>query len=73
MNNITDEEQIKEVEKLRDSIDETIKTMSKTPQANRGWTQISIDKTIQKMNDDLKENSGYSKETKRNINQKINE
>lgn len=72
-NNITDEEQIKEVEKLRDSIDETIKTMSKTPQANRGWTQISIDKTIQKMNDDLKENSGYSKETKRNIQALIEE
>ena len=47
--------------------------MSKTPQANRGWTQISIDKTIQKMNDDLKENSGYSKETKRNIEALIEE
>lgn len=66
-NNITDENQIAEVKSLRTEIENTIKTMSKTPQAERGWTQIGVDKAIQKMNDDLKKNSNYTKETKRNI------
>ena len=66
-NNITDENQIAEVKSLRTEIENTIKTMSKTSQSERGWTQIGVDKAIQKMNDDLKKNSNYTKETKRNI------
>lgn len=74
---IADEEQIKkaktEIEELGKSIKETITTMSKTSQSDRGWTQTGVDKLIQRMNDDLKKNSNYTKETKRNIQALIDE
>lgn len=61
-NNIVDGEQVEEVKKLRNEIEETINIMTKTPQAKRGWTDIGASKAAEKVANVLKQNTKMSKE-----------
>ena len=72
-NNIVDGEQVDEVKKLRDEIEETINVMTKTPQAKRGWTDIGSSKAAEKVANVLKQNTKMSKEAKDAIRAYYNE
>ena len=72
-NNIVDGEQVDEVKKLRDEIEETINVMTKTPQAKRGWTDIGASKAAEKVANVLKQNTKMSKEAKDAIRAYYNE
>lgn len=72
-NNIVDGEQVDEVKKLRDEIEETINVMSKTSQAKRGWTDIGASKAAEKVANVLKQNTKMSKEAKDAIRAYYNE
>ena len=63
-NNIIDGEQVDEVKKLRDEIEQTINAMSKTPQTKRGWTDIGASKAAEKVANVLKQNTKMSKEAR---------
>ncbi len=66
-NNIVDGEQVREVIKLRDEIEKTIKVMTKTPQTKRGWTDIGASKAAEKVANVLKQNTKMSKEAREAI------
>ena len=74
---IADEAQINkaktEIEELGKSIKETINTMSKTPQAKRGWTDIGASKAAEKVANVLKQNTKMSKEARDAIRAYYNE
>lgn len=74
---ISNEEQIKkaktEIENLGKSIKETINTMTKTPQAKRGWTDIGASKAAEKVANVLKQNTKMSKEARDAIRAYYNE
>ena len=72
-NNIVDGEQVEEVKKLRNEIEETINVMTKTPQAKRGWTDIGASKAAEKVANVLKQNTKMSKEAKDAIRAYYNE
>lgn len=72
-NNIVDGEQVEEVKKLREEIEETINAMSKTPQAKRGWTDIGASKAAEKVANVLKQNTKMSKEARDAIRAYYNE
>ncbi|MDD7612188.1 MAG: hypothetical protein PUJ82_14870, partial [Spirochaetales bacterium] len=72
-NKIVDGEQVDEVKKLRDEIEETINVMTKTPQAKRGWTDIGASKAAEKVANVLKQNTKMSKEARDAIRAYYNE
>lgn len=72
-NNIVDGEQVEEVKKLRNEIEEIINVMTKTPQTKRGWTDIGASKAAEKVANVLKQNTKMSKEAKDAIRAYYNE
>ena len=64
---LVDQKEVVELESALNSVKEKISKMNKTPQGERGYTNIAVSKAMEKINSELEKFSGMSSKAKRRV------